>query len=95
MDCYGIRRVSPYLGVIQVIDVGDARAYSTDGLRWRFRALADEDRLSGVLPGDGMPLSRAVRERPLLPFPMGDRFELWLLSKATGRPLALLRTGFP
>jgi hypothetical protein len=98
---YAVRRFCPYLGVIQVIDVGDARAFSRDGEQWQVRvpsaggptslmaAMLDLNRqeLDGLEQ-----LRAAVDNRPELPFPLEDRFELWLLRKSNRMPMALLKT---
>ena len=103
---YGIRRFSPYQGVVQVVDVGHARAYSTDGRHWQVRIQQEPGgaRWSGVWTA-GVPaesaavrttpaedLMDALQHRPPHPFPLEDRFELWLLHKQTRLPLALLKT---
>jgi hypothetical protein len=104
---YGVRRLGPYLGVIQVIDVGDACAYSTDGKTWRVRQQTASGlfrwsvtRLATGEAGGGGRISNADRlvdafkQQPPVPFPIRDRFELWLLDSQTRRPLALLRTRY-
>lgn len=101
---YGIRRFSPYLGVIQVIDVGDACAYSGNGRSWRVRqltasgyfrwgaTLVSGDDANPVKIVNGDKLLSALRSRPPVPFPMRDHFELWLLDKKNRKPLAMLNT---
>lgn len=103
---YGVRRLGPYLGVIQVIDVGDACAYSTNGRSWRIRQVTASGRFRwGVaqVSSDSMEdvrlvgadnLVQALKKQPPVPFPIRDRFELWLLSSGTRQPLALLRTRY-
>jgi len=39
-DCYAIRRVNPFLGVLQIIDTPDGRAISSNGLTWEIQVLA-------------------------------------------------------
>lgn len=99
---YALRRLNPYRGVIQVVDVGEAAAHSYDGVTWHLRA--DDGygwvRPTGVwLEGEGLKLGQArdqgdilaaLETRPTLPFPLADQLELWLLDKETGLPLALL-----
>jgi len=99
---YALRRLNPYRGVVQVVDVGEASAHSYDGLTWHLRA--DDGygwvRPSGVwIEGEGLKLGQAkdqadilaaLEARPALPFPLADQVELWLLNKETGLPLALL-----
>lgn len=103
---YGVRRFGPYLGVIQVIDVGDACAYSTNGRSWRIRQETASGRFRwGVtqLSSETMDevqivgadnLVDALKKLPSVPFPIRDRFELWLLESKTRLPLALLRTRY-
>jgi len=103
---YGVRRLGPYLGVIQVIDVGDACAYSVNGRCWRIRQqtaagrfrwgatlISDETLDQATLVGAD-DLVEALRRKPPVPFPVRDRFELWLLNKKTRKPLALLKTRY-
>lgn len=101
---YGVRRLGPYLGVIQVIDVGDACAYSTNGHAWRIRqqtssgrfrwgaTLVSDENLNEVRIVNADNLLAALRNRPPVPFPMRDRYELWLINNASRKPLALLKT---
>lgn len=96
-DYYALRRFSPYQGMIQVVDVGTARAYSTDGRHWTVRL--QNPNMPGGSHGFGNEpvataddLMKALNERPPLPFPQLDRIELWLLEKANGLPLALVKT---
>lgn len=103
---YGVRRLGPYLGVIQVIDVGDACAYSTNGRTWRIRqqtasgrfrwgvTQVSEDNVSDVRLVGADNLVAALKKQPPMPFPIRDRFELWLLNSRTRLPLALLRTRY-
>ncbi|MDT8386729.1 MAG: hypothetical protein RQ736_04405 [Thiogranum sp.] len=103
---YGVRRLGPYLGVIQVIDVGDACAYSTNGRTWRIRQQTASGRFRwGVTheTEEGMEHPRivnadalvdALRNHPPVPFPIRDRYELWLLDKRTRAPLVLLKTRY-
>jgi hypothetical protein len=103
---YGVRRLGPYLGVIQVIDVGDACAYSTNGRTWRIRqqtasgrfrwgvTQVSEENVSDVRLVGADNLVEALKKQPPVPFPIRDRFELWLLNSSTRRPLALLRTRY-
>jgi hypothetical protein len=103
---YGVRRLGPYLGVIQVIDVGDACAYSTNGRTWRIRqqtasgrfrwgvTQVSDENVSDVRLVGADNLVEALKKQPPVPFPIRDRFELWLLNSSTRRPLALLRTRY-
>jgi hypothetical protein len=100
-EYYSLRRLSPYLGVIQVIDVGTTCAYSTNGRNWQLRTINayGRFRLTGLwsdyetaAPQSVGDIGSALRERPPIPYPPGDHFELWLLRRETLRPLALLKT---
>lgn len=99
---YALRRVNPYRGVMQVVDVGEAVAHSFDGLTWHLRA---DDGYGWVRPvgvweeGAGLRLGQAsqaadllvaLETRPALPFPIFDTWERWLLEHDSGQPLALL-----
>ena len=101
---YGLRRVNPYRGVMQVVDVGDGLAHSFDGQTWHLRA---DDGYGLVRPvgvweaGVGLKLGQAdvardlldaLETMPALPFPIFDVWECWLLDKQSGQPLALLNT---
>jgi len=104
---YALRRLNPYRGVVQVVDVGEALALSYDGLIWHLRA--DDgygwNRPIGVwVEGEGLKLGHAQEQaellsaletRPALPFPLADQLELWLLNKETGLPMALLAAERP
>ena len=101
---YALRRVNPYRGVIHYVDIGEATAHTFDGLTWHLRA---DDGYGWVRPvgvweeGVGLKLGQpsgledilaALETRPALPFPMFDTYELWLLERESGHPLALLAT---
>ncbi|MFA7386354.1 MAG: hypothetical protein WCZ87_01695 [Thiohalobacteraceae bacterium] len=94
---YALRRFCPYQGMIQVVDVGGARAYSTDGRHWTVRLQSPNAR--GLAGGQADAsqttaddLMKALNDRPPLPFPQQDRIELWLLDKQSHLPLALVKT---
>jgi len=103
---YGVRRLGPYLGVIQVIDVGDSVAYSADGRSWRIRqqttsgrfrwgaTLISDDDIDRVRLVNADSLVEALENKPPVPFPARDRYELWLLNRKTLSPLALLKTRY-
>ena len=101
---YALRRVNPYRGVVHYVDIGDASAHTFDGFTWHLRA---DDGYGWVRPvgvweeGVGLKLGQpaglgdiiaALETRPALPFPIFDTFELWLLDRESGLPLALLAT---
>ena len=92
------------MGIIQVIDVGDACAYSTNGHSWRIRQQTSSGRfrwgiaqisasnMDDVRIVNADNLVEALRNLPPIPFPVRDRYELWLLRNQTRKPMALLRT---
>lgn len=41
-NCYALRRVNPFSGVLQVIDQGDSRALSTDGYHWEIQVRIEQ-----------------------------------------------------
>ena len=99
---FALRRVNPFRGVVQHVDVGEASASSHDGITWHLRA---DDGYGLVRPvgvweeGIGFKVGRreglddliaALESRPALPFPIVDIHELWLLDRESGQPLALL-----
>ncbi len=101
---YALRRVNPYRGVVHIVDAGEAIAQTFDGVTWHLRA---DDGYGWVRPagvwedGVGLKLGQqaglediiaALETRPALPFPIFDTFELWLLDRESGLPLALLAT---
>lgn len=102
VDYYSIRRVNPYLGVLQVVDTGEARAYSGNGRRWQVRKIENpgaatersEWQETGAprLVDPPVDMLAALERRPRVPFAPGDRYELWLLRRDGLTPLALLRT---
>lgn len=99
---YALRRVNPYRGVVQHVDIGDAGAHTYDGVTWHLRA---DDGHGWTRPvgvweeGAGLKLGQpgglgdliaALETRPALPFPILDTCELWLLDRESGQPLALI-----
>ncbi|MHB8347038.1 MAG: hypothetical protein ACYDHM_07550 [Acidiferrobacterales bacterium] len=99
---YSLRRLSPFQGMLQVVDIDSAMAYSSDGRHWQVRCRNHQGhfRTIGVWSEDtrgiigrcrdAAALDDALRTRPPLPFPQDDPYELWLLDKERARPLALL-----
>jgi len=101
---YALRRVNPYRGVVHYVDIGEASAHTFDGVTWHLRA---DDGYGWVRPvgvweeGVGLKLGQpaglddilaALVTHPALPFPIFDTYELWLLDRESGLPLALLAT---
>jgi hypothetical protein len=90
---YALRRFCPYQGMVQVVDAGAARAYSTDGRHWTVRLQNPADaRRPPARNATADDLMQALNDRPPLPFPQQDRIELWLLDKLSRLPLALVKT---
>lgn len=99
---YALRRVNPFRGVVEVVDVGDATAHSYDGLTWHLRADDGHGLVRPVgvweegigwkagRPDAAPDLIAALETRPPLPFPIFDTWELWLLHRETGLPLAII-----
>jgi hypothetical protein len=104
---FALRRLNPYRGVVQIVDVGNAEARSQDGVTWHLRAddghgwmrpvgvwIEGEGLKAGV--GERYPeLLVALAGKPALPFNLADTMELWLLDKETSLPLALLNANQP
>lgn len=99
---YATRRLNPFRGVTQIVEVEDAEAESFDGLTWHLRA---DDGFGWVRPvgvwveGEGLragagarypALIEALERHPVLPFPLADSIEYWLLDRETTLPLALI-----
>lgn len=104
---YSLRRLAPYQGTAQVVELPGFRAMSVDGESWRVQFLNLRSRLSGnaIWREDGRgnlietdhtrAVIEALRARPALPFPLGDTLELWLLDAQERLPLALLASALP
>jgi hypothetical protein len=103
-DYYAIRQLSPYRGMLFVVDIDCAVAHSTNGYRWLVHCKNPFRRYwpSGEwIEGEGGVLNNcqhaaeiiaALENHPPLPFIPEDTLELWLLDKARSLPLALLNT---
>lgn len=99
---YALRRFCPYQGMVQVVDVGSVRAYSTDGRHWQIRIQSRDNRTEiysrttlstqTEQSANADQFMDALNDRPSLPFQQEDRVELWLLHKDTQLPLALVKT---
>lgn len=101
---FALRRVNPYRGVVEVVDVGEATAHSYDGITWHLRADDGQGLIRPVgvwVAGEGLKLGRveglqdllaALETHPALPFRLFDTWEHWLLDKESGLPLAILGT---
>lgn len=99
---YSMRRLSPYQGTVQIVELPDFRAVTSDGIAWRVQFLNQRSRVSGhaVWRADGggnlietpytSDLIRALQNQPPLPFPSEDNLELWLLDAREQKPLAIL-----
>jgi len=77
VECYAIRRVNPFLGVLQIVNTPDGRASSANGLTWDIQVFAD-------VPPEWGSLSQSNSEKAFY------RYGLW--SQETGlvhRPLAV------
>jgi hypothetical protein len=123
-----VRRVNPFLGVTQVVQLDTGRALSTDGINWEIQLAVERPVAWGSLNRhrserqycryavwshqegfarfpvqptlDRSAMGEAAQtlvdcveaQRPMLPFPLADRFEVWLLDGANQAPVALLAT---
>lgn len=99
---YSMRRLSPYQGTVQITELPDFRAVTSDGLAWRVQFLNQRSRVTGhaVWRADGggnlietpytSGLIRALADHPPFPFPPQDNLELWLLDAREQKPLAIL-----
>ncbi|GAB4514518.1 MAG: hypothetical protein Tsb0026_19910 [Sulfuricaulis sp.] len=99
---YSMRRLSPYQGTVQIAEMPDFRAMTTDGVTWRVQFLNQRSRLSShaVWRADGSgnlnetertsELIRALQNHPPFPFFPEDNLELWLLDAREQKPLAIL-----
>ena len=99
---YSMRRLSPYQGTVQVMEMPGFRAISTDGVTWRVQFLNQRSRYTShaVWRADGSgnlietrhtgEFIRAMQNHPPLPFLPADNIELWLLDAKQHRPLAIL-----
>lgn len=99
---YSMRRFSPYQGTVQITELPDFRAVTSDGIAWRVQFLNQRSRLSShaVWRADGSGnlietahtsgLIQALQEHPPFPFPPQDSLELWLLDAREQKPLAIL-----
>jgi hypothetical protein len=99
---YSMRRLSPYQGTVQITDLPDFRAVTSDGIAWRVQFLNQRSRVTGhaVWRADGggnlietpytSGLIQALQDHPPFPFPSEDNLELWLLDASEQKPLAIL-----
>lgn len=67
---YALRRVNPYRGVVQIVEVGEVTAHSFDGVAWHLRA---DDGYGWVRPtgiwieGEGLKAGHAKNLDDILP----------------------------
>ncbi len=99
---YSMRRLSPYQGTVQIVEMPDFRAMTSEGVTWRVQFLNQRSRLSShaVWRVDGggnlietahtSELIQALQQHPPFPFPPQDNLELWLLDAREQKPLAIL-----
>jgi hypothetical protein len=88
--CYGVRRLNPFQGILQVVELGDARALSLDGVRWEIqvRCAQPEQPWGTLSPGE--PVMRYLRfgawskEAGLRRAPVSPILDLDLLLEASG-----------
>lgn len=104
---YSLRRLSPYQGTVQVVELPGFRAMSADGITWTVQMPNEGSRFathalwradgSGTLVEDERTHAsiEALRAHPPFPFPLADRLELWLLDDKESLPLAILASTLP
>lgn len=103
---YSLRRLSPYQGTVQVVEMPGFSAMSADGVTWELRMANPAGRPTrAVWRKDGVidipitertqPFLDALLFQPQLPFPLADTLELWLLDAQDAMPLALLASALP
>ncbi len=104
---FSMRRLSPYQGTVQVVEMSDFRALSADGITWRVQLRLRDSRFAshGIWRERGYSsftetpqtevYIQALKLRPGLPFPAADNLELWLLDSEQKLPLALLTSTLP
>jgi len=103
---YSMRRLSPYQGTIQVVELPGFRAMSGDGSSWDLRIENPGMRPAHAMWHEGeaynveisertAPFLIALRDHPPLPFQLADTLELWLLDAHELLPLALLASTLP
>lgn len=103
---YSMRRLSPYQGTVQVVEMPGFRAISADGHSWELRVESPGMRPLRLMWREGdvfeveiternAPFLLALRDRPPMPFPLADSLELWLLDVRGRAPIALLASALP
>lgn len=104
---YSLRRLSPYQGTVQVVELTGFRAMSADGITWTVQMPNEGSRFathalwradgSGTLVEDERTHDylAALRAHPPFPFALADCLELWLLDAKESRPLAILASTLP
>lgn len=104
---YSLRRLSPYQGTVQVVELPGFRAMSADGITWTVQMPNEGSRFathalwradgSGTLVEDERTHAsiEALRAHPPFPFPLADRLELWLLDDKESLPLAIIASTLP
>ena len=125
--CYSVRRLNPFLGVVQIVETADSRAITPDGVDWEIQILTERphdtwsapsaikqkrqflrfgvwnsaDGLCRVPANPLLDLAKMIKEANRIieillpesvriPFPLQDKYELWLLDEKEQTPFALL-----
>jgi hypothetical protein len=95
-SCYGVRWLNPFQGILQVVELGEARALSMDGVRWEIQVRCAQPELPWGTLSPGEPVMRYLRFgvwstaaglRQMAAIPILD---LDLLLEATGALTKLL-----
>ena len=94
--CYGVRRLNPFQGMLQVVELGDARALSLDGIRWEVQVLCAQPEHTWRSENRGEPVMRFFRfgawsqEAGLRRVPVSPILDLDLLLSASSALIGAL-----
>ncbi len=61
MECYAVARLNPFMGMLQVVRTGAARALSADGVYWEIQVLAEQPEHDWRSPNANEPQMRYFR----------------------------------
>ena len=96
--CFAVRRVNPYEGVLQVLALPVARAYSADGVTWQIQVQAARPDHTWRSLGDAMPVRQFFNfglwdaERGLHRVPANPLLDIGAMSKAAAELTDTLQT---
>jgi hypothetical protein len=96
--CFAVRRVNPFEGVLQVLELPGARAYSADGVTWQIQVQAERPDHTWRSLGDAMPVRQFFNfglwdaEDGLHRVPANPVLDIGAMSKAAGELTDTLRS---